>query len=94
MASLKDLITKLNVAGIPIPLFRDPKTRQASISFTLVVISALNVQISLVNLFAQIFKGIDVANSLYWFGMCSALYFGRSVVSGKDKQTIDAEEKK
>lgn len=83
----------MNQAGIPMPLLRDPKVGVSSLSFTLVVVAALNVQLALINLFANFVKGVDVTNALYWFGMCSALYFGRSIVSSKDKIEINAEKK-
>ena len=75
---MNKLIDKLNKYGIPLPMVRDPKTGLGSVSLTLVFMSSIYVQLALLNMFAQMFKGVDIVNALYWHGMSLALYFGRS----------------
>jgi hypothetical protein len=93
MDRLKSLLAKLNKDGIPAPLVRCPDKGRGSVSLTLVFLSSLYVQIALLNSFAQLFKGVDVINALYWHGMCLSLYFGRSFASknfevkGNDEQS-------
>jgi len=82
-------LNKLNKKGIPVPTVRDPKTGLGSVSLTLVFLSSIYVQVALLNSFAQIFKGIDIVNALYWHGMSLALYFGRSI--NKDGSRIQIE---
>lgn len=85
---MKKLLDKLNKDGIPIPMVRDPLTGKGSVSLTLVFLSSIYVQLALLNMFAQMFKGVDIVNALYWHGMSLALYFGRSF-SNKDDLKIE-----
>jgi hypothetical protein len=75
---IKELVARLNKYGIPLPMIRDPKTGLGSVSLTLVLLSSVYVQLALLNMFAQMFQGVDIVNALYWHGMSLALYFGRS----------------
>lgn len=75
---MKKLFDSLNKFGIPLPMIRDPKTGLGSVSLTLVFMSSIYVQLALLNMFAQMFQGVDIVNALYWHGMSLALYFGRS----------------
>ena len=75
---LKELVARLNKYGVPVPMIRDPKTGLGSVSLTLVLLSSIYVQLALLNMFAQMFQGVDIVNALYWHGMSLALYFGRS----------------
>ena len=75
---MKNLISRLNKFGIPLPMIRDPRTGLGSVSLTLVFMSSIYVQLALLNMFAQMFQGVDIVNALYWHGMSLALYFGRS----------------
>jgi hypothetical protein len=75
---MKNIIARLNKYGIPVPMIRDPKTGLGSVSLTLVLLSSIYVQLALLNMFAQMFQGVDIVNALYWHGMSLALYFGRS----------------
>ena len=59
-------------------MIRDPRTGLGSVSLTLVFLSSIYVQLALLNMFAQMFQGVDIVNALYWHGMSLALYFGRS----------------
>jgi hypothetical protein len=79
VAKLKEFIKKLNESGVPLPMIRDPQTKQPSVSLTLLVISAVNVQLSLLTKFVVMMKGMDTANSMEWFIVCCGLYFGRAL---------------
>src|SRR5690606_26261190 len=68
----------MNKKGIPIPLARDDAKDRGCVALTLVWISSVYVQLALLNSIANIFKGVDIVNALYWHGMCLALYYGRS----------------
>ncbi len=83
---VKDLINKMNAAGVPLP-FAKNSDGKPSVSLTLLFISSLMVIMSLLGNVATYFKGIDTVNSLYWFGMCSALYYGRTPpIPGKKEE--------
>jgi hypothetical protein len=81
LPKIKNGLTYLNKHGIPLPMIKDPKTGLGSVSLTLVFLSSIYVQLALLNMFAQMFKGVDIVNALYWHGMTLALYFGRGFSS-------------
>ena len=91
----KEVLKQMNEKGISIPLITDRGV--GSVSLTLLFISSVYVQLGLINnLLAKLLKTndtIDMANSLYWFGTCAALYFGRKISKDKDKIEISKEDK-
>ena len=89
---MKKFINSLNKHGVPIPMIRDPRTGLGSVSLTLVFLSSMYVQLALLNMFAQMFKGVDIVNALYWHGMSLALYFGRSFKKDEKSISIDTEQ--
>ena len=86
---IKELFSQLNSKGIPIPMVRDPKTGVASISLTLLIISALNVQAGLIGKYAKMLEGIDLNQALNFFMIAAGLYFGRNLST----KTITSNEK-
>lgn len=91
---IKEFVNKMNAAGVPMPMVRDSKTGQGSVSLTLVFLSSLYVQLALLNSFAQFFKGVDIQNALYWHGLCLTLYFGRSFKKDGNKVEISGDDTK
>lgn len=85
---IKRILDYCNKFGIALPMIRDPKTNVGSVSLTLVFLSSVYVQLALLNSFAQMFKGVDITNALYWHGMCVALYFGRSYKKDGNKTEL------
>jgi hypothetical protein len=81
-------VSKMNEKGIPVPTMRDPKTKEGSVSLTLVFLSSLWVQLGLLGKVSQAFQGINLDQALQFFYACSALYFGRRWVS-KDGTKLD-----
>lgn len=84
---IKQTLKQIQDSGIPVVLFQDPMTKTQSLSFSLVIISAALVIFGLIGKFAKLAGGFDIENSLSFFYGCSALYFGRKIISGKN--TID-----
>lgn len=76
-------INKMNDKGIPVPMVRDPRTLEGSVSLTLVFLSSIWVQLGLLGRVSDFFKGINVDQALQYFYACSALYFG-TTWTGKD----------
>jgi hypothetical protein len=74
---IKEKMKYLNERGFPIPLLRDPKTDMGSVTLTLLFISSNVVLVSLLNSFANIFKGVDTSNSISFFVICLGGYLGR-----------------
>ena len=73
----KNIVTKANSLGIPLPTVRDPKLGTGSISLTLVFISSLLVIIGIVGKWSKLAGEIDMNNAMDFFYASSALYFGR-----------------
>lgn len=90
MEKLKELIKKMNEAGIPLPLIRlDGKP---SISATMMFISFNTALLGQIGKFAGFLGGIDLTQANYLFGICASLYFGRKITSSKENQTIEKKE--
>lgn len=85
---MKKLISDLQNKGIPLFFIRDYKSGQPSVSLTFFVISSLVVLIGLIGKYSN-YLDIDMKDSLYWNGMCAALYFGRNV-SGNGPTIVDS----
>lgn len=81
--NINDLIKQLQSNGIPIILLKCPKTKEPSLSLTLVVISAFFVVISILSNFFAFLKGINHDQALDFFMTSCALYFGRGFSSSK-----------
>lgn len=76
-------VNHLNSRGIPLPTIRDPKTKEGSVSLTLVFISFNVVLIGLVGKWAGALGGIDLNQALNLFYACAALYWGRKIQGGE-----------
>lgn len=94
LQDVRDFISRMNAKGVPLPFIRDSKTGIGSVSLTLVVLSSIYVQLALLNSFAQLFKGVDIINALYWHGMCLSLYFGRSFKKDGNKVELSGDDTK
>lgn len=93
MRAWKTFIVRMNTKGIPIPILRDPKTQEGSVSLTLVFISFNVVLAGLVGKWAGALGGIDLNQALNLFYACAALYWGRKIkmddVSTSSQKTRD-----
>lgn len=81
-------VNRMNDKGIPIPMMRDPRTLEGSVSLTLLFCASLWVQLGLLGKFADMFKGINLEQAMQFFYACSALYFG-TTWTGKDGSKIE-----
>lgn len=89
---IKELFRRLNSKGFAIPMLRDPKTGDASVSLTMTVISFNVVLIGLVGKWSKMLGDIDVQGAIYWFITCSGLYFMRRVQGNGKDITLDTNE--
>ncbi len=87
---VKEFLAKANDAGIPLPLFRDPKTHLASISFTLLVLSFLYAAIMIVLNVSKQVENISYVMELFYAS--AALYFGRTL--GTKGRVVQVSEEK
>lgn len=96
MEKIKEIFSNLNKAGIPIPLFRDPKTGAASITATMFIITHMIAIVLLGGKAANLFGAVDYGNVLWLFGLTGSFYLGRKI-SGDGKnltvgETVDKKE--
>ena len=80
----------MNTKGIPVPMARDPKTKEGSVSLSLVVVSALLVVVGIVGKWSGKMGGIDMGYAMQFFWTTCSLYWGRKFQS-KEVSFSDAE---
>lgn len=88
---LKQFANKLNQAGIPLPLLRDPKYGVSSVSLTMMFGSFVICAVGLIGKASGFLGGVDLSQALTLLGITSALYYGRNFNSqtgevGKEKE--------
>lgn len=83
------LVDQLNVRGIPLPILRAPKTKEPSISYTLMVATYAVWMASVVGKVSGWLGGINPEDVMPMFIATSALYFGRKFQKKGDQVTID-----
>jgi hypothetical protein len=69
--SIKDFINKMNLAGVPMPVMRDPKTSLGSITATLVVLSSILMIVSLIS------SKVDKSGAVEFYVISLGAYLGR-----------------
>lgn len=91
---IKELILKMNDAGIPVPLLRDPDKDGPSITFTFFYLSGMLALASLIGKFTKVFGEIDVSGSVYLFISAAGIYTARKMTSDGKTVTIEQEKNK
>lgn len=86
----KQFVNDMNAKGIPVPMIRDGKTGQGSVSLTLVFISFNAWLLSIIGKAAGALGGMDPQQTLNMFMVCAGLYFGRKM-SKDSKGTVTVE---
>jgi hypothetical protein len=77
----KKIVSEMNTKGIPVPMARDPKTKEGSVSLSLVAVSALLVVIGIVGKWSGKLGGIDMGYAMQFFWTACSLYWGRKFQS-------------
>lgn len=80
----KELVSKANDRGIPLPMVRNPNTLEGDVALTLVVVSSFLLIVGIVGRWAGLLGGIDMQTAKEFFYASSTLFFGHSWVH-KDK---------
>lgn len=75
----KHFTGEMNAKGVPVPMIRDGKTGQGSVSLTLVFLSFNIWIISIVGKWSGQLGGINPTETLNMFMVCCGLYFGRKM---------------
>lgn len=105
----RNVVSRANSHGIPLPMVRDPKTGRGSITATLVVLSSCLAALSIIMMLA-----VFVAKITSWFVLTDttlssvkeafsasmqfyiaslAAYLGRKIQSNKNAVSVSSEEK-
>lgn len=92
MEKIRAYLEKLKTEGLVFPMLRDPIKKQPSVSLTILFISTNVVMAGMIGKLSGALGGIDLTQALYWFGMCAALYFGRSF-SGDTGKNVNMDNK-
>lgn len=90
---MKEVVDKFNKLGIPVPMVRDPKTGEGSVTLTLVFISFNTALIGQAGKIAGILGGIDLTQANYLFLMCLGAYLGRKMQGDGKKVDIEGDKK-
>lgn len=90
ISKIKEFVNSLNSKGVPIPMVRDPKTGDASMTATLVFLSFNNALLGQLGKISGLAGGVNLDQANYLFLACLGGYLGRRWTSGKGKPaTID-----
>ena len=91
---IKSYFLYLNKYGIAVPMIRDPQTGLGSVSLSMLFISFNVVLFGLIGKWSK-YLDIDIQQAIYWFMVCSGLYFGRSLSkTGNSVEINNKEENK
>lgn len=85
---LKEFIEWMNHKGVPVPIAREKG--KPSVSFSLLIVSAFFVALSLID--PVVHLGISFWEALAWFSTCAILYLNRTAKISKDGVEISASE--
>lgn len=91
---IKEKFKEMNEKGIPLPMLRDPKTRESSVSLTMMFISFNVVLVGLIGKAAGFLGGINIEQAIYWYMVTTGLYFGRKISGSKDQIKIEERKEK
>jgi len=87
----KEIISKLNTHGIPLPVLTDPKSGRGSVSYTMLWISFNLCVVGIVGKWSKALDGVDINQAQSLFYACAALYWGRGFQNGKNGSIIEPE---
>ena len=86
---IREFFNLLNQKGVPLPMLRDPKTGQASLTATLVFLSFNTALLGQLGKIANLLGSVDLTQSNYLFLCSLGAYLGRRMQSDGSKKTVD-----
>lgn len=89
LQKIKNLIKKMNEAGIPLPLVRINGV--PTMTGTMAIISFNTCLIGQIGKISRILDGIDLTQANYLFGICLTAYLGRRMQTNAQSKTISIE---
>jgi hypothetical protein len=94
LEKIKKIFDDLNKKGIAIPMLRDSRTGEGSVTMTMMIISFNTCLFGQLGKFAKILGSVDLSQANYLFLITSGLYLGRKLQKIGDKVEVESEEKK
>jgi hypothetical protein len=91
MEKIKELIKKMNEAGIPLPILQDPIQKQPSITYTFFFISGILWTVALVGKWNNALN-INLNECQEFFSNAAYIYLGRSLIKNAFKTTDSKKE--
>lgn len=87
-----NFVKKASEDGIALIYFKDPKTKKASVTLTMMVVSFTIVVVGLVGKLSQNWN-IDITQAFNLLYVTAGLYLGRKVTSKEDEEAAEAAKK-
>ena len=75
----RKLVADCNRLGLPIPVLKEPKSQEGSVSLTLVFISFNLCVAGIIGKWSGSLGGVDVNSAFNLFIACAGLYWGRRI---------------
>ena len=73
------LLNQSNQSGIPIPMLKDPKSGQGSVTLTMFWLAFNISALALVGKITNYLGGINYNDTLWLLGICGSFYLGRQL---------------
>lgn len=86
---IKVFVNMLNSKGVPVPMLRDPKTGQASMTATLVFLSFNTALLGQLGKISHLLGNIDLTQANYLFLCSLGAYLGRRMQSSGTDKSVD-----
>jgi hypothetical protein len=93
MEKLKELFRKMNEAGVPLPMLRDPVTGKASVTLTMMVLSFNTALLGQIGKLTNFLGDVDMTSAMSLFVATSALYLGRKLQNNGKENIVESPNK-
>lgn len=89
LEKIKQFVNWMHEQGLPLPMLRDPKHGQPSVSYTMMIMSFTVCLAGLVGKISNFLGDVDMSQALILLGITSSLYFGRQSQINTLNKTLD-----
>jgi len=95
MDKIKQFFNDMNQKGIPVPMARDPKSGQGSITATMFIMTHVACILLLLGKVTNVVGNVDYSQLLWLYGLTGSFYLGRKISgNGKDITVGESVDKK
>lgn len=86
---IKEMILNSHEKGIPLPMLRDPKTNQPSVTLTMFVVSFTVSVTTLVGKITELLGSVEYSNTLWLLSITGGMYLGRKFQNNDKGVTVE-----